>query len=207
MLALETMDERDHSPPPVVRRRLEDPTAVDTKGRTGCLAWGAVLGVLAGLMFALYGLKPILRAVYGEDTVPQGTTWEGEARRVTVVATGVGFDPLTVGTDRAANIAQVVLQVSTNKTWNPGPSSFQLEVRGVDDWIEARPEPAGLVTDPPEAATEYSFRFNPGDARQLVLIFDLPAEVDPATAELVALHTAGPPLKFELPPPRRWPGP
>ncbi|MEO6398546.1 MAG: hypothetical protein ABIP13_08770, partial [Tepidiformaceae bacterium] len=52
--------------PASARRRLESAPDPETKGRKGCLIWGAVLGIVVGATFAFYALPPILRHFYGE---------------------------------------------------------------------------------------------------------------------------------------------
>ena len=56
-------------PSPPARRRIAHKSDKPPEHRTGCLVWGAVLGVVVGGMFAAYGLKPILRHYYGQATL------------------------------------------------------------------------------------------------------------------------------------------
>jgi hypothetical protein len=63
---------------PRVRRRVEEP-GPDTTGRTGCIAVGAVLGIVAGALFTFFGLPPILHHFLGETHIGVGETYEGDA--------------------------------------------------------------------------------------------------------------------------------
>jgi hypothetical protein len=138
---------------------------------------GAVLGVIVGIMFALYGLPPILRSIYGEKSVADGATFEGDGRVILVVAVERIPEP---------DLFLVSLDITSNKTWEVGPDSFQLEISTQDDWIPALPADSRLET---------SFDFVLGEQRTLLLRFEAPARLD---ARPVELHITDPRVKFEL---------
>ena len=52
----------------------------EKQDRTGCLAVGAILGIVVGIMVGMYALPPILKDIYGESTVEANTTFEGDGR-------------------------------------------------------------------------------------------------------------------------------
>jgi hypothetical protein len=137
---------------------------------------GAILGVIAGIMFALYGLPPILRAIYGEESVAAGETYDKDAKSLAIESV-----------ERADDLFVVTLTATTNKTWNLEPDGIKLEISTQDEWIELLPPEAGLP--------ETSLRFVLGEARTLVLRFAAPARVD---ARPLALHFADPRVRFEL---------
>jgi len=157
-------------------RRPVAPAAEDTSGRTGCVILGAVLGVVAGALFAFYGLPPILRSFYGETKVAYGETYTGDAKEIRVELVEAGGGQV-----------RVTLAVLTNKTWEPNPAAFRLELSTGGDWIEAAaPEPS---------IPETSFDFDLGVSRTLVLVFPLPAG---SSASPKALHLSDPLVSLSL---------
>ncbi|MDZ7729273.1 MAG: hypothetical protein U5Q44_14395 [Dehalococcoidia bacterium] len=159
---------------PRARRRIEE-AGQRRPLPVGCMAWGAVLGILVGVMFALYGLPPILRAIYGPETVAAGETYQGDAKSLTV--TGVA---------QAGGEYRVELQARTNRTWDLTGETWQLEVEGQDEWIPA------LAADPDQAET--SFDFELGEERMLLLRFPVPD----GGGEPQVLHLDDPRVRFEL---------
>ena len=158
------------------RRRLDEPGR-DGGNRSGCLMLGAVLGVLVGIMFALYGLPPILRAIYGEETIAAGETYEGDGRVIRVVSVDRVTEP---------ELYLVTLAITSNKTWDVGRETFQLEISTQDEWIPAMEA---------DGRAETSFDFVLGEPRELLLQFEAPLRVD---ARPVELHVTDPRLAFEL---------
>jgi hypothetical protein len=148
----------------------------DRGNRSGCLMLGAVLGIIAGIMFALYGLPPILRAIYGEETVAVGEAYEKDAKLL-VVESVERFDDVFV----------VTMAARTNKTWKPEADGIRLEISTQDEWLELLPPGA----DQPGTSLEFVL----GETRTLVLRFAAPARID---ARPLALHLADPRLRFEL---------
>lgn len=144
----------------------------------GCMAWGGVLGILVGIMFALYAMPPILRSIYGPEEVAFEQTYSADAKQATV-------------TDivREGDLVLVTLDFRTNKTFDTTAEDWKLEVATQDDWLEALP--------PDPALPDTSLDFELGRARTLVLRFPAPERTD---AEPVALHLADPRVRFALQP-------
>ncbi len=163
------------SEPQPRRRRLEEQE--EAGNRSGCLLLGAVLGIIVGIMFALYGLPPILRSIYGEKTVAAGETYEGDGRSIRVVSVERTTDP-----DRY----RVTLDVTTNKTWDLQPDDFNLEISTAKDWTPALPP-----GDDPDTSLDFTL----GVERTLLLVFEAPQRVD---AKPEKLHLEHPRLKFDL---------
>jgi hypothetical protein len=156
------------------RRRLEEPQ--ERGNRSGCLFLGAILGIIVGIMFALYGLPPILRAIYGEDSVAAGSTYDQNAKTLTVESV-----------ERLEGQFVVTMAATTNKTWDLEPHGIKLEISTQDEWLELLPP------DPSQPGTSLDFVL--GQPRTLVLHFAAPTRVD---ARPVALHFADPRVRFEL---------
>ncbi len=158
------------------RRRIDNHAPQDTRGRWGCIALGAALGIVFGAVFAFYGLPPILRSIYGEATIGPGATYTGDAKELVVIAV-----------ERTGAEVAVRLDARTNKTWRPEASDFTLQLSTGGDWIEARPPAPG---DP---ATSLDFEL--GVRRNLVLIFLIPPGRD---GEPQWLHLSSPRVRFKL---------
>ena len=170
---------------PKVRRRIEEP-GPDTRGRTGCIAVGAVLGIVVGALFTFFGLPPIVHHFFGEPHVAVGETFEGDAKVIRVTGMSIGGPP--PGTEvTSPRVAYVSLTVRTNKSWSPAPSDFKLELSS-GDRVRAN--------NPAKGVTDSALDFELGVERTLTLMFDLPARV-----ELVPkyLHVSDPGVRFELP--------
>lgn len=163
----------------VARRKLAAATPQDTKGRSGCLAWGAVLGVLFGIMFALYGLGPILRHYYGEDEVAAGEEWaDGDRRlRLTSVAVGPDTDPGT-----AEDVVSATVSKAGFEPGEPAPGRFRLEVEGIEDWILPLAQLPGAHPS--------------GDV--IELRFPLPDGLDALAVRPVAVHLEDPLVRFAV---------
>ncbi len=142
------------------------------------MAWGAVLGIIAGIMVAVYALPPILRSIYGEEELAYREAYDAEGRRIEVTAV-----------ERIDGVFFVHLDVRTNQTWTMTEDDWQLEVTTQDDWL------AALAPDP--GVPETSFELSLAETRRLVLRFKAPNRVD---AEPVALHLSDPRLGFALRP-------
>lgn len=169
---------------------LQNPSP-DRQGRTGCIAAGAIIGVLAGLMIGLYALPPILKSIYGEAKVAAGQTFEGDGRIIAVEAVGIASEPLgqpSPGMQR--HDVSLRLRITNNKTWDATLASWTLEVDGIQEWIPAT-----------EATTNGSPCFDPPLGQtstvQLHFVVERPADVD-APLRLEALHLATPRVRFAL---------
>lgn len=166
------------APAPVVRRRLQTGNPEDKKGRGGCLATGAILGVIFGIMFALYGLGPILRHFYGEDKIDAGQAWVDGEQRLQV--TGV-----RVGPDAEGGSGKPVIFVTVEREGfaedEPRPGRFRLEVARIEDWILPLAQlPGG------------------GGTAEILLRFPVPEGLDPSTVNPVAVHLEDPLVRFEI---------
>ena len=176
------------SGPGATRRRIPHESDNPRENRSGCLIWGAVLGVIVGGMFAAYGLKPILRHYYGEQRIALGQTFEGDARTIRVVHAGTERPEAFQHPAGARDDGYyVTLKITTNKTWSPAITSFAVEFSGVDDWVEA-----GAAVP----STGASIPFPLGEQRTIYLRFARPVIVG---AEPEYLHIASPRVRFELP--------
>ena len=153
----------------------------EKQDRTGCLAVGAILGIVVGIMVGMYALPPILKDIYGESTVEANTTFEGDGRSIRVVGWEIlSTDPLDV---------RVTVDIRSNKTWDVSLDDWTLEVEGIDDW---------------QKATAATSNGDPGHniplARDVRLSLQFLVEhsgSEPPTFE--ALHLANPRLKFLFP--------
>lgn len=120
-----------------VRRRIEQPSE-ETGKRNTVLIWGAVLGVLVGLMVGVYALPPILRHYYGETKVAADEFYSGDGKLVRVVNLGKASEPLG---EAAAGMRRedffVSITVLSKEAWSPAASDFSLEFAALHDWIQA----------------------------------------------------------------------
>jgi len=162
---------------PTVRRRVEEPKP-GAEGRGGCIAAGALLGIVVGAVFTFYGLPPILRSIFGETSVAVGAAFEGDAKVIRVEQ---------VSTDAAAGLALVTLRITTNKTWYPRPGDFELEFSAGGGRVKANPP------DPSQPAPALDFAL--AEERTLLLRFPVPSKPG-ATPK--ALHLAPPAVRFDL---------
>lgn len=172
------------SPPRRVLLQTEDAEA--KKGRGGCLAMGAVLGIIFGIMVGLYALPPILKSIYGEKVVAVGEVYETEGRTIRVTEVTAGRDPLEEAT---GDVITVVVRTTGWPTNEPRPGRYRLEVETVDDWVNPLGQPANA---PPPADLA------PGE-QEVILRFPIPAGLTVETVRAPDLHLEDPLVKFELP--------
>ena len=177
------------SPAPV-RRRIEQ-SSEEKEKRSGCLMWGAVLGVLVGIMVGIYALPPILKHYYGEKVVAPGEMYRSETLRIQLgvvrpLAESSGEAP--AGIRRVEWVATVT--VLAQEEWKADLTDFTLEFAELEDWQEAAVAsgdlPEGLVFKP---AMEQTF--------DLSFIVELP-EAEAVTLTPEALHLSDPRVKFEV---------
>jgi len=177
-----------------VRRRLEQPSAEKAK-RSGCLTWGAVLGVLVGIMLGIYALPPILRHYYGEEVISAGEAYEGDGKTIKVALVGQASDPLgEVEAGKRREDYFVEITVRSTERWTPEVTNFSLELKEIEAWqlaAEAESEPAsGTVAGVVVAAGEETrVRLH------FIVVFD-PEETESVTPE--ALHLSDPRVKWIL---------
>lgn len=160
---------------------LEKPD--EKQDRTGCLAVGAILGIVAGIMIGMYALPPILKGIYGEKEVAAGLRYEGDARTFQVVSTEVIPDE-----DGGPSRVIVLMDVRSNRSWDATLADWTLEVEHLEDWQRAvsatsNGEPGFIVPLAKDVHLELIFEVEP------------PIEGDMV---LEAIHLANPRLRFEL---------
>ena len=173
-----------------VRRRIEQPSEEKAK-RSGCLIWGAVLGVLVGIMVGVYALPPILRHYYGETKVAADEFYRGEGKAIRIATLGEASEPLgeaAVGMQREDFFVTIV--VVSQDEWRPKVTDFSLEFNELDQWRQAIDATSG--GQPFEKIT-------PGSETEVELHFVV--EYPPEEAESVtpkALHLADPRVRFAI---------
>jgi len=139
------------------------------------MAWGAVLGVIFGIMVGLYALPPILKSIYGVDQVALGETWEDGGRTMRVLS--------VTQVDRApAGATAVQIEVGVAERWQIDGEDFELEL--------ADGERVDLVDVP-----EGGFVFEPGSPTGTTLTF---ARLPGQEAEAAYLHLSSPRVRFDL---------
>lgn len=173
-----------------VRRRIDQPSE-ETGKRNTVLIWGAVLGVLAGLMVGVYALPPILRHYYGETKVAADEFYSGHGKLIKVVNVGQASEPLgeaSAGMRREDLFVSVT--VLAKDAWSPAASDFSVEFEGLHDWqkaAEATVDGKPLSTIPPGVETTVSLHF----------VIQLPTQNFPDLT-WVALHLSDPRVRFAL---------
>jgi hypothetical protein len=174
-----------------VRRRIEQPSAEKAK-RSGCLMWGAVLGVLVGIMVGVYALPPILKHYYGEKTVEPGETYgESAGTRITLASIGQASEPLgeaSPGMRRFDYFGSVTATFSNNRELKA--DDFSLELNEVGKWqraVSLDDEPTLYI--PEFTETIFAIHF----------IVEVP-EGDAGKLTPHALHLSDPRVKFEIAP-------
>lgn len=179
----------ERQPPSATRRRVQaSPPKAESEGRAGCLITGALLGIIVGATFAFYGLPPILKHFYGEQHVPAGQAYTGDAKTIRVTSAGIQAPTGEVGP-----MMVVELAVETNKTWTLNASDVTLQFPGGGDWQKAESIASadGLTSGP-------AFEFRPADlATEVRLrVFFKPTHAGAPTY----LHLADPLIRFALDP-------
>jgi len=178
----------------MARERRRVPVDRDGTGggpRAGCLALGAILGILAGIMVALYALPPILNAIYGEKVIKPGDTGEAGGHSFAVRSFAAGPDLLCEGLPGCpAASLQIRLAVTAGDAWTPVAEDFSVEFRRFRTWIEAM--------EPLPGRSETALAWDAGEKRTAVLRFPLPLGALPDDVEPVAVHIRDPRLRLEL---------
>jgi hypothetical protein len=147
---------------------------------------GGVLGVIVGVVVALFVVPPYINDLFGTSDVSLGDTYDREGRTMTVV--GAERVPGDDG-EEYPGFFEVTLEVTATRTWEPTPSTFELEVSTSGGRAEAAP--------PDPARPETSLDFPLGEERVLVLRF--PGS-DRRDAVLEKLHVSDPRVRFHLQP-------
>jgi hypothetical protein len=170
-----------------VRRPVPEREPEDTSGRTGCIAMGGILGVIAGALFVFFGLPPLLDAFFGPADIAAGHAYSAEAKSITVesVAESPGF---RAEPPPGPRMYVVSLRVRTNVSWHPALKDFELELQGGGSSISALPP------SPDVPSTDLTVTL--GQERVLILRFPV-SSADHAPR---ALRLRDPNLRFLLPP-------
>ncbi len=166
--------------PARVRRRVaqEEPGTPPSIKR---LYWygGAALGVLAGVLIALFVVPPIFDRYFGVADIELGHEYGGEGVRMGVTSAGAAADD--------PGRFNIVLAIAENDGWCPTASDFRLELVG-------RVSIGGAQLTPDPASCRGS---GPLEAETLTVSF--PAGVHSAD-ELHILHIEDPKVRFWLQP-------
>lgn len=176
-----------------VRRRIEQPTEEQAR-RSGCLIWGAVLGVLVGIMAGVYALPPILKHYYGETEVAADEAYRGDGKTVRLLDVTPAREPAgeaSAGLSRAEFYAHI--EVHSNEPWALKASDFTLEFRELEDWQKATGatvagQPLVTIIEHHETTIEIHW------------VVEFPPD-QIASLTLEALHLSDPRVRFELKPP------
>jgi len=173
-----------------VRRRIEQPTE-DQKKRSGCLIWGAVLGVLVGIMVGVYALPPILRHYYGETKVAADEFYRGAGKAIRVTQLGQASEPLG---EAAAGMGRedffVTISVVSDADWSPAATDFSIELAELENWSQAISAEVGgtpLRSIPARQETHVDLHF----------IVEFPIDETPSVTP-VALHLSDPRVRFAI---------
>ena len=172
-----------------VRRQIEQPTEESQK-RSGCLLWGAVLGVLVGIMLGIYALPPILKHYYGETVVGPGETYESGGRRISVISVSHNLARSGSPSDLVRRAAfDVTLIADVNEEWRLPVGAFTLEFEELDQW-----QSVSSHTDEPL----HEILLQPGTTKQFELQFVVETGFGSDKLTPKALHLSDPRVKFEI---------
>ena len=171
---------------PARRRVVREMATADAAGRRGCMLVGALLGVGIGALVALFVVPPLLNHYFGTADVELGKTYEGDAKRMTVRE--VRTVPPPEGATSSGTL-EVVMDVTTNKTWAPAPADFEVELSTGGERLALLP--------PDPSRPETSLTVTHAEPRTLVLRFAASTRRD-ALPE--TLHVAEPRVRFHLQP-------
>ena len=183
------MDEQPPDPPPDApaesprtrRRVVEADVETSRDGRTGCLVIGGLLGIIAGALFAFFGLPPLINHFFAEEHVAAGQTYSSGGR--TIHAVGFSQTPSATIID---------LEMTVNTTWDPQPKNFTVQYSSGGSWTKA----TGIV----DAATGEQLNFDVAHLGKptTVRVFFPP---EPGRGTPRYLHLGDPHIQLELPPP------
>jgi hypothetical protein len=157
---------------PRVRRRLEQPEPA-TPPNIRRLYWygGAALGVLAGVLIALFVVPPIFDRYFGIADVELGHSHETEAVTLAGASAGLSADDPTR--------FEILLDVTGNSGWCPTPADFRLELRGNVSIGAPRLDPAaddcaatGAPIDTPTLAVSFPANGRTADQLHILHITD-----------------------------------
>jgi hypothetical protein len=168
-----------------VRRPVESGESPEEReGRRGCMLLGGMMGIAIGALVAFFVVPPLMSHYFGTADVALGKAYEGDGQVLTVV------DARHVaGPDGAEypGLFEVVLEVRSNKTWQVGPETFELELTTGGEKLRALPAD--------DSRPETRFDFALGAERQLVLRFPGTERRD---ARPETLHVEDPRVRVHL---------
>jgi hypothetical protein len=150
--------------PTLVRRPVPEKEPEDTTGRRGCIAVGALLGVVAGAVFALFGLPPIIHHYFGTASIAVGETYRGDGKNIRVESVALREAGLAPA-QGSAPAWFVTLTLNPTRPWETAYDNFELEL---EDGTRLTATPAtGDVIAP--------LTFRAAETAGLPLRFDPPA--------------------------------
>ncbi|MFN0147930.1 MAG: hypothetical protein ACKVT1_15610 [Dehalococcoidia bacterium] len=156
-------------------------TPEDTSGRRGCILIGALLGVGAGVLIALFAVPPLFDHYFGTADVALGDSHTDGGRTVRV-------DRVEVGADYAGTMVTVSVTVEGKTAWDFEVAAVRLEL---DDDVTL----AGVAIIIRDAVERV--RVAPGAPVQLDLSF---YRAPGSTALPRILHIPGLKARFHLQP-------
>ncbi|MCC7365424.1 MAG: hypothetical protein IT303_13745 [Dehalococcoidia bacterium] len=173
----------EQTPPPatgaegggVRRKRIltEKEVHLQDPQRQGCLRWGAILGIVVGVLVAFLVVPPCMRWAFQPERVGPGETFDHEGLRAVVTSVVREGDDWVVSLD-----------VTVTKTWHAGLEDVHLEL---DDGSTVEPVPG-------QAAPPRQVPF--GEPGTVALRFPAGSGAEP-----VELVIDDPQIEFELPAP------
>lgn len=164
-----------------VRVRIEEPQE-DTSGRTGCLTLGAILGIVAGILFVLFGVGPLLDFLFPTETIAVGSTYHDD--KLTLKVNEVELLVFPSLPEQRGFLVRMA--VDARSSWNLEESRFVLKLedgREIDGYASHEGGKLGRV---------------PQGASVVELVFVTGRENPPRPE---ALHISEPAVKFKLPAP------
>lgn len=165
------------------RRPVQEDAPEGTAGRRGCLLAGALLGIVAGVLVALFVVPPLFDHYFGEATVKAGKVYDGDGKRISVDF----VSRYEAGRDGKTPFLGVQFRVRSEAAWAPDPGNFVLELEG---GIKIGPVP------PVEKIPVMWPQFAAGQERPFELLFELPTG---ARLEGATVRFRDPKVRFELP--------
>lgn len=165
------------------RRRLDVKDPAETAGRTGCLALGAVLGIVAGVVVALFVMPRVFDHYFGVSDIFRGETYDNDGK--IVVLESVTRIPDAQGREYPGQF-EAVFRITARKAWPLQASDWELELTTGDKLAALAPDPA---------LSDTSLALPLGDERRVVVRFPGTERRD-ARPEIVRLHL--PKVRFHL---------
>lgn len=165
------------------RRRLDVKDPAETAGRTGCLALGAVLGIAAGVVVALFIMPRVFDHYFGVSDIFIGETYDNDGKVITLES--LKRIPDAEGREYPGQF-EAVLHITARKAWPLAPSDWELELTTGARLDAIAPDPAV-----PDSSLDLPL----GDERRVVLRFP---GTDRRDAVPEVLHLGLPKVRFHL---------